>query len=249
MDSPTASMSLEEALGILNVQADASFDTVLEAKNKLLRPGVESARAREIEAAYDIMLAYSYRRRLSGDVSTAIRFADVSKSKPATAAKPSLPVGLPNLPRLTPPSAPGRGSRSGGSSRSSGSDLMPIVAASTGQQLATQSVVFLALGLWTLLDGFGQVSYGGATVPKVPGFQLALAVAACAYFLSQQKRTSIGKAVGFALGAFVLGGVVGNGLEAWLRVDLVPLGPVSNPATVVAEGSVLATYLVAILLA
>lgn len=100
------------------------------------------------------------------------------------------------------------------------------------------------------MDGLNaNVGYNGMAVPRVPGLQLALAVAACAYLLNSQKRTEIPKAIGAALGAFLLGGLIGNGLEAWLRVDLVPLGPVSNPATIVGEASIIATWILTVLIA
>ena len=33
-----------------------------------------------------------------------------------------------------------------------------------------------------------------------------------------------GKAAGLSLACFILGALVGNGVESWLRVDIVPLG-------------------------
>lgn len=38
----------------------------------------------QVEAAYDILLMQSMKRRMSGDVGSAVRFADVKRARPAS---------------------------------------------------------------------------------------------------------------------------------------------------------------------
>lgn len=64
----------------------------------------------------------------------------------------------------------------------------------------------------------------GVGAGDVPTLQLALGAAAAVYFMREQKRSGLGKALGLSLGGLVLGALLGSGLESWLRVDIVPLG-------------------------
>lgn len=76
MDAPSTTMSVEKAREILSVVESATFDEVLQAKNKLLRSvGGDQTKITEIESAYDIILMQSKLRTPSS-------FAQASKSTP-----------------------------------------------------------------------------------------------------------------------------------------------------------------------
>jgi len=83
----------------------------------------------------------------------------------------------------------------------------------------------------------------------VPSLQIALALAASVYFLKEQKKTSLGLAIALAIASVSVAGILGGFLESFLRVDLVPLGPLHSPATLVGElclaGAAAATLLLA----
>ncbi|KAK9836137.1 hypothetical protein WJX81_004315 [Elliptochloris bilobata] len=89
-------MSLDEAYKLLGVSEAAGFDEILAAKKKLVRQsGNDRERIVQVEAAYDILLMQSMKRRMSGDVGSAVRFADVKRARSATKAEPGLLQRLP----------------------------------------------------------------------------------------------------------------------------------------------------------
>jgi hypothetical protein len=192
-DSLPASMSLDAARTLLGVGEGASFDEIVASKNRLLKSvDGDMDRQIEVETAYDILLMQSMKRRLTGEVPTAVRFADVNKNPPRPAASRG--------------ASSSRGGGSGG-----GQVLLPNLPGgalqlrpSQGKDLTTQSGVFALLTFWTLVQGISLGGEGGVPggVPAgggVPSFQLALALAASVYFLKEKKRASLGKAIGVAV--------------------------------------------------
>jgi hypothetical protein len=82
-------MTTEDACKILDVQATASFEEVLAAKNtKLMAAGGDENRVVEVETAYDILFMRSMKKRMSGEieVSTSVRYADVPPAPPRRGA-------------------------------------------------------------------------------------------------------------------------------------------------------------------
>lgn len=69
----------------------------------------------------------------------------------------------------------------------------------------------------------------GATEPydaqqaDVAGLQAALGLAAGVYFMREKKRLGLGRSFLYAVAGITAGCLVGNLIEAWLRVDIVPL--------------------------
>jgi uncharacterized membrane protein YfcA len=82
--------------------------------------------------------------------------------------------------------------------------------------------VFGALVAWAL--GGALLESPEAQAADTGGLQLALAGAFSVYQLRDAKRLSFGRAAGITVGALVAGVMLGAVLNAWLRVDLVPLG-------------------------
>ena len=82
-------MTTEDACKILDVQATASFEEVLAAKNtKLGAAGGDENRVVEVETAYDILFMRAMKKRMSGEieVSTSVRYADVPPAPPRRGA-------------------------------------------------------------------------------------------------------------------------------------------------------------------
>ena len=80
--------------------------------------------------------------------------------------------------------------------------------------MATQGAVFGALAAWVLLLG---AAHKMGTPDFAPGPQLALGVAAAAYFLRTGKGVALPRALGLA-GLGLLGGtLVGAAVESWLQ--------------------------------
>lgn len=94
---------------------------------------------------------------------------------------------------------------------------------------------------WSLLQGLLEPS-PAAAVADVPGIQLALGTASAAYFLRDNKKASLPKAIGLAMGGLVLGTMVGAAIESWVRVDIVPLGSLSSPGVFVGEFSLIGLW-------
>ena len=204
-----AAMSLADAYSALGLKENSSYEAVLDAKNKLLtRFQGQMEKKMEIETAYDVIFSQQLKARLSGDlpVSNKVRFADVG---PAPRRQtPPQPITIP-----------------GGL----------VTVRQLPQDSALQSsLIFGALSAWTLVQGLTQ---GGSVGPAadVPGLQLALGTATTVYYLRQFKKAGLGKAGALAIGGLIAGTLIGSGLESWLRVDLIPIGALSSPGTVVGE--------------
>lgn len=96
-------LTVDEACKLLGVNSDATFDDILQAKEKLLRYNdgntekmmqvgmravtnvSRTCMSTQIEAAYDLLLMDSMKRRLSGEVASSVRFADVQRKRTAPA--------------------------------------------------------------------------------------------------------------------------------------------------------------------
>ncbi|GAB4815532.1 hypothetical protein N2152v2_002578 [Parachlorella kessleri] len=176
-----------------------------------------------VEAAYDLLFMQQMSARLRGEipVSTKVRFADVPQRRPA------------------PPKS---------SSKPAISKLPVGVSTPKGNDLKVQAAVFGGLAVWIAIQDWVQPPGPAVGAGAVPGFQLALGLAAAVYFLREQKRTGLFKAAGLAAGGLVGGTLLGNLIEGWLRVDIVPLGGISSPGTVIGEFAVAGLAAVALLL-
>lgn len=205
-------MSLADAYSALGLKEGSSYESVLDAKNKLLtRFQGQMEKKLEIETAYDVIFSQQWKARLSGDlpVSNRVRFADVGTpsrrpAPPQPLAGLTVPGGLISVKQLP-------------------------------QDLTIQSsCVFGALAAWTLVQGLMETAPVSPSA-DVPGLQLALGTAATVYYLRTFKNAGLAKAGGLALGGLIAGTLLGSGLESWLRVDLVPIGSFSSPGAVVGE--------------
>lgn len=114
-------------------------------------------------------------------------------------------------------------------------------------QLAILGGGYAALTLWAFIQG--------ATEPyatqqqDVAGLQLALGFAGAVYFMRDRKRLGLGRAFAYSSLGLVLGASIGNLLEAWLRVDLVPILGMGSPGVFVAEFGLLGLAAAAAVLA
>ena len=98
---PSNSISKADAIRVLEVSPNATFDQIMDAKKRLLETA-SAERSSEVEAAYDVLFMSAMKQRLSGEVavSTRVRYADVPSTKarkPAPQPKgvsASLPGGL-----------------------------------------------------------------------------------------------------------------------------------------------------------
>lgn len=114
-------------------------------------------------------------------------------------------------------------------------------------QLGILGGAYAALALWAFIQG--------ATEPyavqqaDVAGLQLALGFGGAVYFMRDRKRLGLGRAFGYATLGLVLGATIGNLLEGWLRVDIVPILGMGSPGVFVGEFGLLGLALAAAVLA
>lgn len=209
-------MSREEALEVMGLTPDVSFDRIMSTKNKLRQRQSDQGKLDKIDAAYDVLLMDSMKQRMSGssDVARSVRFADVAKPK-----KPK---------QETPRQLPGN----------------IVIAAPANDILLKQSGVFALLVVWTLVQALtAQPSQMGVDT-GAPGIQLALSVGASVYFLRDTRKIGLGRAVAITAGGFVAGTLIGAVANNLLRVDIVPLGSFSSPGALVGEFSILGLWAV-----
>ncbi|KAF8067219.1 hypothetical protein HT031_002266 [Scenedesmus sp. PABB004] len=226
-----ASLSLEDAMKVLGISPGAStgFDSILAAKNKQLAASSgDQERQMEIEAAYDVLFMQSMKRRIASPstVPSSVRFADVTPTRKrssagASAAQPSLLQKLPG----------------GGIS----------VAPAKQSVAAGQAAVFAGLATWSVAGALLETP--DAQAADTAGLQLAAALAFAVYGFREFKRLPLGRAVGLSLGAMVAGILLGAGLNAWLRVDIVPLGSFGSPGVLVSTFGIAALALASAFLA
>jgi len=104
---------------------------------------------------------------------------------------------------------------------------------SPDSETLTQSGIALGvLAALVLAQGCSQPP--GADDP--PGLQLSLALLGSVWLL-RKKDLSLGRSISLAVLGLTVGSVVGGAIQGWLRVDIVPLGPLSSPSAVVSEFS------------
>jgi hypothetical protein len=207
-DASSTELSLADAYSQLGLKEGSSYEAVLSAKNAMLaRYKNDRERQLDIEMAYDRIFSSQLKARLSGDlsVSNRVRFADVAPPRRAPAPQPAV-------------------------------SLAGFVSVDQMQSQAalTTSATFGGLAAWALAQGL-LASSPAAAAGEVPGFQLALGAAAAIYLFRQEKRLTLPKAAGLTVGGLIVGTLVGSAVESWLRVDLIPLGSLSSPGTVVGE--------------
>ncbi|CAL8472111.1 g11653 [Coccomyxa elongata] len=109
------------------------------------------------------------------------------------------------------------------------------------------SAAFIGLSIWTLAQGLADPA--GRVSNDAPGLQIALALGASVYLLTDKKRVPRGRAVGITVAGLLLGVLIGGGLQSWLRVDIVPIGGLASPAAFVSEFGILALWASVALLA
>jgi len=76
-----------------------------------------------------------------------------------------------------------------------------------------------------------------------PGLPLALGFGSALYHM-RTKASSLPRSAGITALGLSLGTLMGVALQAALRVDIIPLGPLSTPSTVVAEGALAGMFAV-----
>lgn len=221
-DSVPFEMSFENALKLLGVAEGASFEEIVRAKKLILDRNREDQEvAAQVEAAYDMLLMQSFKRRRAGKVvDSSIRFADVKqRGNSGIGSTPEwLKKFLKNTPvTVEPPSA---------------------------NDLGIQTGVYGALMVWTFVSGVSQTTGGqlSSTGADVPGLILATGFGASLYFL-RKKNMKLGKAAAVTVGGLVVGAVLGGVVESWLQVDIVPLFGIRSPAVVVSEFVLLSQWL------
>ncbi|KAL6758360.1 hypothetical protein V8C86DRAFT_2597874 [Haematococcus lacustris] len=224
-----SSPSVAEAHSILGVSATASFDEVVNAKNKLMSGTRDQQRRMELESAYDVIFMQNMKKRLSGEleVSTSVRYADV----PAAVQKKSFRSGTANKAA----SSAGSGPRSSTLAKlPATAGQWPVVSVPQDTKtLATTAAVFTGLATWALVQA--SLESPEAQIQDTAGFQLALAFAASLYFMKEKKRVPLGRAFGLSFASLIVGQLAGSLVEQWLRVDIVPIGSFASPGVLVAE--------------
>lgn len=211
-------LSIDDARGILGVNASASFDDILGAKNSKLA-NADDEKKLQVEAAYDVLLMQSMKKRITGElqVPTGVRYADVPQQKK-------------------------RGSSGGGATRGAQSQPTLLQKLPGGVGVATpaqtnaaalQAAVFITLMGWGLAGAL--LESPEAQAADTAGLQLALAGAFSIYQLREAKRLSLGRAAGITFGSMVAGIMLGAALNAWLQVDIVPIGNFASPGVFVTE--------------
>jgi len=205
-----------DVLGLPNTEH--TFEQILTAKNKQLaaNPG-DQERQLQIEAAYDVLFMQSMKKRISGEleVSSSVRYADVpSRKRSSSRASNAQPTLLQKLP--------------GGG-----------ISVETPKQniAAGQAAVFAGLGTWAIIQAL--LESPDMQAADTAGLQLAAALGFAVYGFKEYKKLSLGRAVGLSLGALVAGIMLGAGLNAWLRVDIVPIGSFGSPGVLVSTFGIL----------
>ncbi|KAJ8767044.1 hypothetical protein K2173_012555 [Erythroxylum novogranatense] len=224
-DSAPFQMSVKNALKLLGVSENASFDDILRAKNAIVATCKDDQEAiAQVEAAYDMLLMRSLTQRRAGKVvSSGIRYADV---KPVdSSGMGSMPQWMQTIVKNTPIS----------------------VEVPSTLDLGLQTGVYGALMVLTYVNGTSTLStvpYAGA---DVPGLILATSFGASLYFMTT-KNVKLGKAAVITIGGLVAGAVVGSAVENWLQVDIVPFLGIRSPAAVVSEFILVFQFLVSLCL-
>lgn len=138
-----------------------------------------------------------------------------------------------------------KGTRSSSSSSSTKKQIslgsLPIALSAPSTDLATkQAVAFGGLAAWALVQGVTEPAAAAAV--DTASLQLAAALGLSIWFLADAKRLPLRTAALVSLGALAVGAVAGGGLAAWLRPDIVPLGPLASPGVLAAEAAIAALW-------
>eukprot|EP00882_Tetradesmus_deserticola_P016762 GHRQ01017922.1.p1 GENE.GHRQ01017922.1~~GHRQ01017922.1.p1 ORF type:complete len:180 (+),score=53.11 GHRQ01017922.1:871-1410(+) len=121
------------------------------------------------------------------------------------------------------------------------------VAAPKQSVAAGQAAVFAGLGGWALVQAVLETP--DAQAADTAGLQVAAAVAFAVYGFREYKKLSLGRSIGLSVGALTAGILLGAALNAWLRVDIVPLGSFSSPGVFVSTFGITALALASAFLA
>eukprot|EP00775_Hariotina_reticulata_P012624 gene12624-12754_t len=207
-------ISTDEALQILGLKTgETSFEQILTAKNKQLQANQSNQdRLMEIEAAYDVLFMQSMKKRITGEleVSSSVRYADV----PTTRKRPN---------------------QRGTSPQSSLLQKLPGPGISVGPPkenvAAGQAAVFAGLATWAVVQAV--LESPDAQAADTAGLQLAAALAFSVYGFREYKKLPLGRSFGLAIGSLFAGILIGAALNAWLRVDIVPIGGFGSPGVLV----------------
>jgi hypothetical protein len=78
-------------------------------------------------------------------------------------------------------------------------------------------------------------------VDDPPGVQLSLAMLGAVWLL-RNKNLTLSRSISLAFLGLASGAVLGGIVQGWLRVDIVPLGPLSSPSAVVSEFGLLGIF-------
>ncbi|XP_073045740.1 protein CHAPERONE-LIKE PROTEIN OF POR1, chloroplastic isoform X2 [Primulina eburnea] len=169
-DSASFEMSVENALKLLGVPEEASFEDILRAKNSLVAACKDDQQAiSQLEAAYDMLLMKSLSQRRAGKVvDSNIRYADV---KPVNAPKmDSMPKWLQSTVKNSP---------------------LSVEVPSTSD-LGVQAGVYGALMVLTYINGVTASSTAPYAGADVPGLILATSFGTSLYFMTK-KNIKLGK--------------------------------------------------------
>ncbi|XP_075511306.1 protein CHAPERONE-LIKE PROTEIN OF POR1, chloroplastic isoform X2 [Primulina tabacum] len=169
-DSASFEMSVENALKLLGVPEEASFEDILRAKNSLVAACKDDQQAiSQLEAAYDMLLMKSLSQRRAGKVvDSNIRYADV---KPVNAPKmDSMPKWLQSTVKNSP---------------------LSVEVPSTSD-LGVQAGVYGALMVLTYVNGVSASSTAPYAGADVPGLILATSFGTSLYFMTK-KNIKLGK--------------------------------------------------------
>jgi hypothetical protein len=232
-------MSLADAALLLGTEKTASFDEILKQKNQLLKTATPE-QSEAIERAYDILFSASLKRRLSGQsdvIVSGIKSKDptpVKKQNWSSKKDGSRGGGLAMLDR------PGsKGMPSMPSMPSLGGNMPVSFSSPRNQSLALQQcAIFAGLIVWAALQASFETPQ--AQMSDTAGLQLSIAITYTVFSLRENKGMDLGKAVGIGIASLFIGAIIGNGLQSWLRVDLIPIGSFQSPGVFCSEFALLA---------
>jgi len=212
---------------------------------------------KQIELAYDKLLMNSMARRLSGEapVEASVRYADL---RVPPRRGPGSGSGSPTGSASGRSRGGGGGGGGGGGLRGGGTGVkrgarspssskqvslgsLPIALATPPPDLASkQALAFGGLAAWALAQGVTEPAAAAAV--DTASLQLAASLGLSIWFLADAKRLPLRTAALVSLAALAVGTVAGGGLAAWLRPDIVPLGPLASPGVLAAEAAIAALW-------
>jgi len=217
-------MTTEAAYSILGVDSNSSgFEQILAAKNKMLAVNKgNKEKCSEVETAYDVLFMQSMKKRISGEleVSTSVRYADVPTKKRSSSQRSSPSPQQTALLQKVP----------GG------------LTVETPKQsiVAGQSAVFAACAVSAVIQLM--LESPDVQAAETGALQMGAAFAFAIYCFREYKKLSFGRAIGLTTASFVAGIMIGSLVNAWLNVDIVPLGPINSAGVFVAEFAIVSMW-------